>query len=425
MADIKRNALMSTQTPELEGELLDEPVLGLTDAARQRQWPIFNGKLQAGSLEGLSAGAIVALLDDPTAGNDKALAHGVIETAGATRSLVTPVAYPCAAGETCAAPDETAFKTGRFARLVQPGVDLGIALSAPIRVDPSDGQDYTLALGALKTALSSEGLSARVSQRAEGYDIAVALIDGKLAFSAAGGLIDRNGPGSSPRLTLPSDPAAAAATVTEAIGKIAKATALQRLGGSAGVATLGLSSAMQVAKSKVKPGPGESCSDDEADYEAPAPVGEAPAFGDCDVVSIAMENQGRKPLDVTVLLVGADFSITPVWPSDGDSNRIHIGEKKTVDVLQMEPNPKAAAEERLIFLAVPGVNKAHTAFTDLGQEGLRASPADETPETASLRDFLATGLTEMDRAATTQPARIDEEMSIDIRPFFVTKGVGG
>ena len=42
----------------------------------------------------------------------------------------------------------------------------------------------------------------------------------------------------------------------------------------------------------------------------------------------------------------------------------------------MEPNPTAAAEERLVFLAIPGVNRSHTAFTDLEQEGLRAAPDD-------------------------------------------------
>jgi hypothetical protein len=138
-----------------------------------------------------------------------------------------------------------------------------------------------------------------------------------------------------------------------------------------------------------------------------------------------MQNDGRKPLDVTVLLIGADFSITPVWPDDGNANRIHIGEKRMVDILQMAPNPQSAAEERLVFLAVPGVNRAHVAFTDLGQEGLRAVFADGSPGQRAVRDLLDAGLNGSDRSAASRPARLDEELEIVVRPFFVTARGGG
>ena len=103
-----------------------------------------------------------------------------------------------------------------------------------------------------------------------------------------------------------------------------------------------------------------------------------------------------------------------------------LGETKvTPDLLQMEPNPKTASEERLVFLAVPGVSKSHTAFDNLEQEGLRSAMRDvEAPEAAAARELLATGLTEMSRATATQPNRLDEEMSVAVEPFFVAKGEG-
>lgn len=427
VADIKRNTLMATQTPEIEGDMLDEPALRLDAAKVSRQWPIFNGKLQGGQLSGLSTGSLVALYDDAAAADDKPVAYGRIDSAGATKSLVVPAPAPCGAGDevcaTAAVADEASFKAARFARLVEPGVDLGLVLSEPVRIDPNDGHDYTAALAALKAAVGSGPLSSRVSMRATGYDVAVALVDGKLAFSASGGLVDRDGPGSSPRLTLPTEPRAATATVSEAIGRTAKALALQRLGSSSdGARALGLTTTLLAARSRVRPASGQDCPEDAASYEPAAPVGDDPSLNDCDILSIDMANGGKKPLDVTVLLIGADFSITPVWPLDGNANRILSQERKTADILQMEPNPAAASQERLVFLAIPGVNRSHTAFTDLAQEGLRAAPGEDTPDIAAVRDFVSTGLNDPTVTTIAKPPRVDEDMSIDIRPFFVAKG---
>ncbi|MBX3567352.1 MAG: caspase family protein [Rhizobiaceae bacterium] len=426
MADIKKNTLMATQTPELEGELLDEPVLRLSDAKPDRQWQIFNGRLQGGALDGLAVGSLLALYDDAAADPDLPVAHGVVETAGATRSVVVAAAAPCGGLVACrAASDEAAFRKARFARLVEPGVDFGLVLSEPVRVDPGDGHDYTAAVAALRAALSRDAIAGRVRMRAEGADIAVGLIDGTLAFAPAGGLIDRNGRGSSPRITLPEDPAGAEAKIAESIDRMARATALQRLaGGGDAAGRLGLTTQLLARLSPRRPAAGESCPDDLDAYAAPMPAGETPVLSDCDIMTIRLVNDGRKPLDVTVLLVGADFSITPVWPVDGNANRIHIGEERSVDILQMEPNPKAAAEERLVVLALPGVNRAHVAFTDLGQDGLRQATADFRPVESAVRALLDAGLNDFQRSSTSLPAAIEEELSVDIRPFLVTGGGG-
>ncbi len=426
MADIKRNTLVTTQTPEVEGDLLDETVLGLTNTGATRQWQIFNGKLQAGTLYGLANGAQLALYDDPAAPDDKAIAFGTLETAGATRSVVVPSERPC--GEGVSAPclksvDEGAWKKARFARLIEPGIDFGLVLSDPVRLDPSDGHDYGPVVAALKSAVADGPLSARMSMRSSGYDIAVGLVDGKLAFSPAGGLVDRDGPGSSARLTLPSDPQGARAKIEEALERMARATALQRLGADQEkAAALGLTSKILVSRSRGG-GVDGGCSGDDADYEAPTPVTGDAVFGDCDILTVDMKNNGKKPLDVTVLLIGADFSISAVWPVDGAANRILAGESKTAAILQMEADPAASTEERLVFLAVPGINQSHTAFTDLEQGGLRAVPGEEDePEIAAARALLETALNEMSRSTATRAAGVEEEMVVEINPFFVKKG---
>jgi hypothetical protein len=425
MSDIKRNTLMSTQTPEIEGDLIDEPVLQLSGAPVRRQWQIFNGKLQAGQLDGIGAGATVALFGDAAAADESAVAYGVVEQSGATKSIVTPIAADCLdAAEPCAAvADASAFKKARFARMLRPGIDLTISLSEPIRLDPADGHDYGPAVAALRSAVEAAPLNARASLKQDGYDIAVGLVDGKLAFASSAGAIDLNGPGSSPRLTIPSDPAGARSAVSDAVARIAKVMALQRLGESVDEARqVGLSAKLLVSRAKAAALQDGKCSAAEADYEPAAPVGDAPVFTECDTVTVSMANAGNKPLDVTVLLVGPDFSITPVWPQDGASSRILQSESKTAPILQMDRAAAVGSDERLIFVAVPGVGRANVVFDNLEQDGLRAAP-DDPPEVAALRGLLATGLTDTTRATTAAP-RIEEEMTIEVKAFRVDKSDG-
>jgi hypothetical protein len=427
VADIKRNTLMATQTPDLEGTLIDDPVLRLGNAPVVRQWPIYAGDLQAGQLAGLSDGTIVSLYTDPAAPDADAVAHGVIESAGATRSVVTQIAWPCPVaskdGSCPAAPDEAAFKKGRFARVVEPGVDFSVTLSKPVRLDPADGKDYAPAIAALRAALTSDALSRRISLRSSGYDVAVALVDGKLAFSATGGQVDQNGPGSSPRLTLPDNPSAAASTVAAAINRMARALALQRLAGSAAGQAVGLETRMLIAKARAQAVAANTCSGDRADYEPPAEAGPAPRLGDCDIISVRMSNGGSKPVDVTVLLINQDFSITTLWPAQGTINRIAPGDQKNADIAQIDPG-STASDQRLVVIAVPGLGKAHTVFDNLEQEGLRdAAVGQETStELSDLQDLVSTGLNDMTRTSASKSPRIDEEMSIDIRPFTTVVG---
>ncbi len=195
--------------------------------------------------------------------------------------------------------------------------------------------------------------------------------------------------------------------------------ALQRLGNGA-AASAGLETEISVAKARSTAVDDDACSESDVDYEPKQAVGDDPSFSDCDIVSVVMANNGKKPLDVTVLLVGADFSITPVWPQNGASSRILAAESKTADILQMAPNPPAAAEERLIFVAVPGVGKANVVFDNLEQEGLRAAP-DDPPEIAAMRELVATGLTDMSRGTAATTKAIDEELVIDVKPYRVVK----
>ncbi|MBX3577551.1 MAG: caspase family protein [Rhizobiaceae bacterium] len=427
--DIKRGNLGASQTPQLEGELLDEPFLRLSGVGERRQWPVVLSKLQAGELAGVTTGTILALYNDPADPDEEAVAHAVVTAAGATKSLVEQVAYPCTefdADGNCMTPvDATVFKKGRFGRVVEPGVDFSLVLSEPVRVDPNDGYDYALATAALRDAVGSDALSKRVSLRSSGYDLAVGLVDGKLAFAPSAGLIDARGPNSSPRLTLPDNPDAAAATVASAITRMAKVLALQRIGGAKEGEAVGLQPTLMIERAKVGTIVDGECSQDRSgSYDAAVPAGDAPVYAPCDILSVAMANTGKRALDVTVLLVESNFAMSLAWPLDGSANRIYAGEKIIADLLQMGPEGQSNSEERLVFLTVPGVARTTTIFDNLEQEGLRAGPTDEDPAVAAARQALDVGLNEMSRSTTTGTASVEEEMSVDVRPFFMGQGSG-
>lgn len=411
VSDIKRGTLMATQTPEMEGELLDEPVMRLGAASVLRQWQVRSGKLQAGQLHGLSSGALLSLHDDAMAGAP--LGFAVVEAAGASQSEIAP-----ADGT-----DAAALRKARYARLVEPGVDLTVALSRPVRIDRDDGYDYAHVLAAFEAATALPQMSARVSTRDSGYDVAVALVDGKLAFAPAGGMVDQAGPGSSPRLTLPDGEAAAAATVASAIERIARATALHRLADALDAdGAAALTTEMLVARTAEPVAFARECPDPFGDgYGEPERATGPPVLHDCDVVSLALRNDGNKPLDVTVLLVGADFSITPLWPDEGVANRIHPSETRTLPLLRMEPEPDGQGvrgEERLVVIAVPGSGRSHTAFDSFAQEGLRAAGDDADDVQREASALIATGLNDMSAGTARSGARLREEISIGILPFF-------
>jgi metacaspase-1 len=401
-------------------------VLRLSAAKPLSQWnKNYGDTLDAGQLSGLSAGTVMALYNDAADTDDAAVAYGRIETAGATRSVLAPVAKPCSEGTDCstAVAEESVFKKARFARIYQQATNFALTLSQPLKLDPNDGHDYSGAIAALKAATEARGLSARVSFRSSGYDLAVGLADGKLVFAPAAGLIDRDGKGSSPRLTLSADPAKAKDEAASALDRMARALALQRLAADPAQAEkLGLKADILVSQYMGEALPTTKCPDNASVYAAPIASGDDPSFGDCDLLSFTMTNNGAKPLDVTILLIGADFSITTVWPQGDLDNRVPIGETKTTEaLLQMEPDPAAASEERIIFVAVPGTNKSHTAFNTLDQEGLRGMPGEDAPDVAAARAVLAAALGDMDRAATPTPNDLEEDMTLEVKPFFAGK----
>ena len=133
----------------------------------------------------------------------------------------------------------------------RPGVDLSVVLSEPVRVDPNDGHDYGAAIAALDSGRSlrrpvaprfSEQERLRRGGRADRRQARL-LGDGRASST-------RNGPGSSPRLTLPDNTDAATATSPPAINRIAKVMALQRMAGIGAEEKFGLGNQVFLIKAQ-------------------------------------------------------------------------------------------------------------------------------------------------------------------------------
>ena len=327
--DIKRGNLMATQTPELEGELLDEPVLRLTRPPGLRQWQTLvrqaAGRRIARRLSAAPWWRSTKTRPTRRQGGCPWRGRGCRRHQSRSRRSSIP-ARPLNDDGTCpTAPDDDAFRKGRFARVVEPGVDLSVVLSEPVRVDPDDGHDYGAAIAALDSGGSAEGLSARVRSSPERLRHRGRTDRRQARLLDRQAAIDRDGPGSSPRLTLPDNPEAATATIASAITRIVKVMALQRLAGVGAKRSSGRSAKSphdQAATAGSRSRRRLPAGSRELTTSRLRPTIRTRVRRLRHPVGRAWSNAGKKPIDVTILLVGADFSITPMWPTDGADNRI-------------------------------------------------------------------------------------------------------
>lgn len=387
--DILSDGVTTAQTPEIEGTMLDQPVLGMSAEPGERRMRMKDGRLAAGLFEAVRPATILALYDTATAADP--IGHAQVVKVEKLSSTLQPIAYPCATrGEDGLCPRADAadvIADARYALAVEPGLDFSVRLSPPQRIDPDDGLDYAAVLAGLK----------RVEERVAGrpgaitfdqaeFDVTLALIDGQLAIGGSSGIIDPAGTGSSLRITVPDDPEAAADTLEEAIRRIARVTALYRITSAKSGPMLALSAVTKPVEMKLevlRPDPslisGTRCP---ALRQARAngttePVKPSTVLGHCDIVTISARNRSIHPHDVTLLYVNGAFGIQPLWPGPGISNRLSTDQSISVPIrietMKADGSPAPTGEERVIVLAVPA--KSTTAervvLTGLAQEDVR------------------------------------------------------
>ncbi|RVT87091.1 caspase family protein [Rhodobacteraceae bacterium CCMM004] len=359
----------AVQAPDGEGPGLASPVFG--GAAAEGRLRIEGGKVQAGLLDGLAEGAVVAVYAGAAGGEP--LGRATLASVGPTTSEVG--ALP---------------EGARFAEVVQPGAPRPLRLAPPVAADPSDPESVALARRFAEAAATLDGVAVAGGP----VDAGVVVTGGVAVLTGPGGVVDPQGPGSSPRLT--GDPAAAldrAARVHRLYAALALAA-----GGARGFTIPGVgltATATRIAGSPAGPDCGPT--------DAPeTPWREGEIVGHCDQIWLTLSNTAIEAQDVTVLYIGRDLSISPIWPPSGLSNRVAFGESQEIGMEIRAPGGGPGTEE-IVVIAVPaGANAPRTVLTGLADaaptralgEGAQAletwllSAAD--PETVT-RNFGFTG----------------------------------
>lgn len=336
----------AAQLPDGEGTLLAVPVFG--QGRGSARWRVAGGAVQAGLLQGLGAGDRLALFAEPAGGEDLGEALVARAEASQARLAGTPPAGAAWAELVAAAPPPP------------------LRLAAPVRADAGDGFDYADWRAALPAPAPGKA------------DLVPVLVDGTVALAGADGALDPTGPGSTPRVGIEGgeSPGLALARVLGQAGHALRLKAA--LAGAAGRRLTG-GPVLDLGMTR-KPGvvAGQDCGE-----AGPAgPVDPAKGVAPCDQLWLTVTNRSGQAQDVTALYFAADFTVTPIWPRPGLSNRLAPGEAARMG-FQIDPASPPALED-LLLVAVPAEDEGPR--TDLS---VLASPQ-MTRSTAGLDNDLAT-----------------------------------
>jgi hypothetical protein len=299
------------QMPEGEGTMLDAMVFG-TGAAALRM-SVEDGKLQAGLLQGLATAAEVALYADPAGGEPLA----VLSLGEVTAREATPL-DPLPEG-------------AAWAELVSLPPPAPLVLAEPVRADPADGFDYATWTDALPMGGPT-------------FDLVPILTEGVVALAGADGVLDPEGPGSTPRITPEADetPADAVARVLE---QAAHGLRLREV--LAGATGRGLTAKPALTVTTSRRAGKDACTA----VAPPEPHDPATGISPCDQIWLTITNTGGKGQDVSVLYLTTGFEVQPIWPFQNLSNRLAPGESAQVG-MQITEGSVAGLEE-IWVLAVP------------------------------------------------------------------------
>lgn len=329
------------QMPEGEGPLLEAAVFG--EGRGLARWPVAGtGLLEAGLLDGLAEGAEVALYASAAGGE----ALAVLPVTGVeARSAALLGAIPAGAA---------------WAELVSAPPPAPLTLAAPVRADPGDGIDYAAWLAALPDPGPKP-------------DLVPILTGGLVALAGADGVLDPEGPGSSPRIR-PGPGETPPAAVARVLEQAAHGLRLRAV--LAGASGRSLTGAAPVTVTVERRAAGADC----ATVGEAAPHDPARGVAPCDQLWLTLTNSGGKAQDLSVLYFAADFSVAPIWPQANLANRLAPGESVRVG-LQIEADSPPGLEEIWVLavpvdpdaprvdltrLATPGVTRAYAgASSDL------------------------------------------------------------
>lgn len=386
-------------TPLFEGEL-DAPVFGSDPSDRILQWPIVvaNGQasINAGLLHRLAKGSKLAIVPTASALNEAAVGYVEVTAAKNLSSLIAPVE---ADGKPRMKLEE--IPANAFARLTDVTVDFALVVARPGAENEELKNEVAMANAALDAIAADPNKKFNIKLVDAGLPADIRLVVMRenaikgaaenasdkpaLWFLSATGDVEPNGKELPPLIQInPDDPAKLQQNTAVNLEKIFRAVSLARLGSAMGGGISRVNVEFQIRR--VKP-----------DTMEPLRAAEVPTVNPLDEVHITAKNDSQDNVDINVLYIGSDYSISRI-----DAQRLvpgaelkkgllyfsdkTFGMERMVAVLTAAP-PQSAMED-LKYLeqgGVPPVTRGTGKIT-----GLRAMLSDIGEAPAS-RSALALG----------------------------------
>lgn len=330
---------LARATPLFEGDL-DRTVFGAAPGEHVAQWAgtVEDGRytIPAGTLHGLAPGDELAVMASAALPNEDAIGYMRIVTADTFSAVLEPVER-----DGVALPEE--LPAGFLLRKLDSGVDFSLDVSLPpAGTAPADA--LLSALDALRTAAGP-----RLNFVAAGApaDLRLAVLpdserpDALWVLPATGLVEDLD---ATPSVgTSGRDGTEIAAALAETLTAMAKALNLMKLGVAVGPGNLDVEVEMLTKK------------DDETTLRALSTT-EVPVLVPDDQVHVLARNNMGIPVDVNVLYIGADYSITHWF-----AGRLQPGDELKRGLFRISDS--ALGDERMIVVVTPA--KAHSAVEDL------------------------------------------------------------
>lgn len=390
-------AFQARQTPSFEGDGMDAPVPGggTAAAAAGTTWRVGGGILHAGQIEGVEAGALVALYDSAAQPAGKPSGHAVVEEVEATRARLAALKPGCApvTARCPKASGPAALDKAAYARLARPAPQAAFAISHP-RPWPGPGAPDAAQEMRLRQAFDA-ALAGPLKDSARPDDTAPALV----AWMTADGLrfmpdgLDPAAVEAGPLAAIGSgtDAEGAAVAIARAVLRARQLSRLQALAAASAGRDLDVST--EIRRFGLEPA-GRQC----AFKGTAATVAEDGPVAVCDKVQVAMENRSTRPLLAAIFFLDDAWNLMarrPTCPVGLTvSDRLEPGRRLVFEVpyhpRAIVPGRAPSTTNGVFVVGVPFIEGetdlpslcALTAFNDL------AGPATRGEEGAGLDDLM-------------------------------------
>jgi len=363
-------------TPLFDGDL-DAPVFGTKEGSAALQWPVTvkDGAvtINAGLLHRLTPGAKLAIVAKPQDATDAAI--GMVEVTSAKN--LTSRLKPVASGDKPALAAD-AIPPNAYARVTDLALNFALTVARPSQGEGL-ADEVKLVNAMLDDVSMREGKRYNVSLVEPGKeaDIRLAVMredaipnatkdatdKPALWFLSASGDIAANGDERPPLIAIdPANPKKLADATAENFEKIFRAVSLSRLASASDYRNDQVSVTFNIRR-------------EGSDQEQPLDASTVPSVNPGDIVTIAAKNMSAAMVDINVLYVGSDYSITHMGANRMEPNGVlnddllvftgdSFGMERMIAVLTEAPQISEIAD--LSFLQQGGVPAATRGTGDGG-----------------------------------------------------------